>query len=161
MTLVPYIAGLTLAGFLIALTYVDIKSYRLPNMLTFPLIICGLGQAYILELPIRDHIIGALIGYLAFVAIEKAFLKLRGYPGLGRGDAKLLAAGGAWTGWFGLPYIVLLASFAGLSMMFAAILTGRLKPQNMKKLAVPFGPFLSFAIFLVWFALIFRPLLGA
>ena len=161
MTLTLIIIALGLAAILISLSFIDIKTFRLPNALTFPLIFAGLGQAYLLNLPLRDHIIGALIGYLAFVAIEKAFLKLRGYPGLGRGDAKLLAAGGAWTGWFGLPYIVLLASLAGLSMMFAAILTGRLKPQNMKKLAVPFGPFLSFSILLVWFALIFRPLLGA
>lgn len=161
MTLIPYIAGLILFSFLMVLTYVDIKSYRLPNILTFPLILLGLGLAHILGLPLRDHIIGAVIGYLAFVAIEKAFLKLRGYPGLGRGDAKLLAAGGAWTGWYGLPYIVLLASLAGLSIMFAAILTGRLTLQYMKKKAMPFGPFLSFAILLVWFALILQPLLKA
>lgn len=160
MTAMLLISGAILTGFLITLTYIDIKSFRLPNALTFPLIAAGLGQAYILELPVRDHIIGAIIGYAAFVAIEKAFLKLRGYPGLGRGDAKLLAGGGAWAGWFGLPYIVLLGSLAGLSVMFAALLSGRLKTQNMNKLAIPFGPFLSLAIALTWFALILWPRLA-
>lgn len=139
------------------MSYIDLKHFRLPNVLTLPLIIVGLGQAYILELPFTHHCIGAALGYLSFVAIEQAFLKLRGYPGLGRGDAKLLAASGAWVGWMGLPYIVLLASLAGLSVMFAGLLSGRLKTQNMKRLAIPFGPFLSLATALTWFALIFWP----
>ncbi|MEP3765184.1 MAG: A24 family peptidase, partial [Marinomonas sp.] len=128
-----------------------------PNALTFPLIAAGIGQAYLLNLPLKDHIIGAAIGYLAFVAIEQGFRKLRGYPGLGRGDAKLLAAGGAWVGWWGLPYIVLLASLTGLSVMFAGLLSGRLKTQDTKKLAIPFGPFLSLAIAMTWAVLIFWP----
>jgi len=45
---------------------------------------------------------------------EYAFKTLRGKDGLGRGDAKLLAAGGAWCGWMGLPFIVLIASGFGL-----------------------------------------------
>ena len=80
MTLTLIIIALGLAAILISLSFIDIKTFRLPNALTFPLIFAGLGQAYLLNLPLRDHIIGALIGYLAFVAIEKAFLKLRGYP---------------------------------------------------------------------------------
>lgn len=157
MSLSVFISLIILVSFLLSLTYIDIKSFRLPNMLTFPLIALGLGQAFILGLPLKDHIIGALIGYFAFVIIEQGFLKVRGYPGLGRGDAKLLAGGGAWTGWFGLPYIVLMASLAGLSLIFVGLLTGRLKGKNMKQLVIPFGPFLSLAIFLVWIALIMSP----
>lgn len=151
----------SLAVLLTALSYHDLKSFRLPNILTAALIITGLGQAYWLNLPIKDHLIGAIIGYSAFILIETLFLKLRGYPGLGRGDAKLLAGGGAWTGWFGLPYIVLLASLAGLSVLFAGLLTGRLKRENINKLALPFGPFLSLAIAFTWSALIMMPWLGS
>ena len=147
----------TLAALLLALAIIDIKSFRLPNILTFALIITGIAHAYVLALPLKHHFIGAAVGYLAFVAIEQIFLKLRGYPGLGRGDAKLLAGGGAWTGWFGLPYIVLMASLAVLSLLFAGLLTGRLKGQNINKLAIPFGPCLSLAIFIVWCALILAP----
>ena len=157
MTPLLIISALVLAALLLTLSFIDIKSYRLPNKFTFPLIAAGLGQAYILGLPIKDHMIGAIIGYAVFFAVEQLFLKLRGYPGLGRGDAKLLAGGGAWTGWFGLPFIILMASLAGLSLMLAAVLTGRLKPQSVSKLAIPFGPFLSAAIFLVWCMLILAP----
>lgn len=151
------ISLLTLAVLLGLLTYYDIKYFRLPNILTLLLVCTGLGHAFWLHLPLQDHLIGAAIGYVSFVVIETGFLKLRGYPGLGRGDAKLLAGGGAWTGWFGLPFIVLMASLTGLSLLFLALLSGRLKRENMKKLALPFGPFLSAAIFLVWYSLILSP----
>jgi len=154
------LSGGVLVLILGALTYIDLKEYRLPDKLTFPLIALGLGQAYLLGLPILHHIIGAVVGYLAFVAIEQGFLKLRGYHGLGRGDAKLLAGGGAWCGWFGLPYIVLFASLAGLSLLLAGMVTGRVKKDSVKTQAIPFGPFLAVAIFIVWAALIARPLLG-
>lgn len=158
MTVLIGVMAIGLASCLLALSYIDIREYRLPNKLTFPLIAAGLGQAYILELPMQNHLIGAAVGYLAFVAIEKGFLKLRGYHGLGRGDAKLLAAGGAWCGWFGLPYIVLLASLAGLSLLLAAMATGRVKKEGAAQQAIAFGPFLAAAIFIVWAVLIARPL---
>jgi len=152
------LSALCLAALLFSLSYIDLKHYRLPDKLTFPLIIAGLVQAYVIGLPLQNHLIGAAVGYLAFVAIEKGFLKLRGYHGLGRGDAKLLAGGGAWCGWFGLPYIVLMASLAGLSLLLAGMLTGRVKKQNAAQQAIPFGPFLAVAIFIVWAALIAKPL---
>jgi len=152
-------SGLGLAATLLTLSYIDLKDYRLPDKLTFPLIAAGLGQAYLLGLPLLNHLIGAALGYLAFVAIEQGFLKLRGYHGLGRGDAKLLAGGGAWCGWFGLPYIVLMASLAGLSLILAGMVTGRVKTKQAKMQAIPFGPFLAAAIFIVWAALIARPLI--
>ena len=42
------------------------------------------------------------------------YRKLRGRDGLGGGDAKLLAAAGAWVGASGLPQVVLIAALAGL-----------------------------------------------
>jgi prepilin signal peptidase PulO-like enzyme (type II secretory pathway) len=153
------LAGAILASVLAALSYTDLKTFRLPDKLTFPLIAAGLGQAYLLGLPLLDHAIGAALGYAAFVAIEKTFLKLRGYHGLGRGDAKLLAGGGAWCGWFGLPYIVLLSSLAGLSLLFAGLITGRVKKDAAATQAIPFGPFLAASIFIVWAGLIARPLM--
>jgi hypothetical protein len=45
-----------------------------------------------------DHAAATAIGYLAFRAIALLYLRLRHREGLGEGDAKLLAAGGAWLG---------------------------------------------------------------
>ena len=108
-----YLWGAILAAMLLALSYVDLREFRLPNVLTFPLIMLGLIQSYLAG-DITAALIGAAIGYGAFVGIAFAFKQLRGIDGLGRGDAKLLAAGGAWAGWSGLPMIVLIASLLGI-----------------------------------------------
>lgn len=139
--------GLVLLAFLAVLSFTDIKSYRLPDKYTLPLIPLGILQSYLLTNAWKPALIGAIIGYAAFVAIEYAFKALRGKDGLGRGDAKLLAAGGAWCGWAGLPLIVLIASGTGL---VAALLPSVRKSADQGR--IPFGPFLAFGIFMVWAA---------
>ena len=91
-----YLAGLILLSTLGALAWVDWKTFRLPNILTLPLIIIGLGYNAFIQDSVWPYVLGAALGYLAFVAIELAYKALRKQDGLGRGDAKLLAAGGAW-----------------------------------------------------------------
>lgn len=132
---------------LTALAWIDLKTFRLPDVLTLPLLFLGLFQAWALSSNWQASLIGAALGYTAFVAIEIGFRRLRGKDGLGRGDAKLLAAGGAWCGWAGLPFIVLIASGSGLiALLFPPARkwtkTGR----------IPFGPFLAFGIGTVWIA---------
>ena len=64
--------GSILLVFLIFLSWTDIKSFRLPNTLTLPLIILGVFQAYLLPYEITASIIGAVSGYLVFFVIEIA-----------------------------------------------------------------------------------------
>ena len=135
--------GLCLSAFLISLAWTDYKTFRLPNKLSIPLIILGFIQSYVLS-DIKASILGAAIGYLVFVAIEKGFKALRGKEGLGRGDAKLLAAGGAWCGWYGLSLIVLIASLIGIILA--------VMPKYRSSGKIPFGPCLAFGIFMVWSA---------
>lgn len=134
---------------LLVLSWTDIKHYRLPDKFTFPLIALGLLQGYMVE-ELRARLIGMALGYLAFLGIEYGFKALRGKDGLGRGDAKLLAAGGAWCGWMALPFIVLIASGFGL---LAALLPSVRKSTDNGH--IPFGPFLALGIFMVWAANIY------
>ncbi len=141
-----------LFGILLRLSWIDIKSYRLPDKLTLPLIVLGWLQSYLLSSSLLASFIGTIIGYTVFVAIEYGFRALRGKDGLGRGDAKLLAAGGAWCGWAALPFIILIASGLGL---LAALLFQRRGSKDETPYTVsmiPFGPFLAFGIFTVWIA---------
>ncbi len=133
---------------LTVLAVIDFRTMVLPNALTFPLIIVGLFFSYWQNVLLLG-IIGAVIGYVGLVALELAYKRLRGVDGLGRGDAKLLAAGGAWCGWYGLSFIVLIASFSGL--VHALILSRSATRSKDQKL--PFGPHLALGIFLTWFAL--------
>ncbi len=135
--------GLTL------LSWTDIRSYRLPNIYTFPLMGLGLLEGY-LSSDLMARGIGLILGYSVFVIIEKGFKTLRGKDGLGRGDAKLLAAGGAWCGWIGLPFIVLIASGLGLAATLFPTMRDYIKNSR-----IPFGPFLALAILMVWTANIY------
>ena len=75
------------------------------------------------------------------------YRKVRGRDGLGAGDAKLLAAAGAWVGASGLPQVILFAAVAGLVAAACLRLAGvRLGAAS----ALPFGPFLALATWLVW-----------
>ncbi len=154
-TVYIFIFGGTLLAFLTALSWKDAKTYRLPDTLTLPLIPLGILQGYLLTEDWKAGVIGAIIGYVIFVAIEYAFKALRGKDGLGRGDAKLLAAGGAWCGWAGLPFIVLIASGTGLIAALMPSLRNSLTEGR-----IPFGPFLAFGIFTVWAASAYLQILG-
>jgi len=77
---------------------------------------------------------------------------LRGREGLGQGDAKLLAAAGAWLGAYALPQVILVAALAALLAAAALRLSGR---EIRALSALPFGPFLAVAIWALW---LFGPL---
>ena len=90
-----YLFGILFFTGLCALSWVDIKTFRLPNLLNYSLLLLGFVQAYFLSPDFRMNMLGAMLGYGAFVSIEKGFKALSKKDGLGRGDAKLLAVGGA------------------------------------------------------------------
>jgi leader peptidase (prepilin peptidase)/N-methyltransferase len=141
-------ASCGLAWCLIALAVIDARHGLLPDLLTLPLIPAGLALTYGLapaELP--DHLAGCVGGYLSFVGISWLYRILRGRDGLGRGDAKLLAAAGAWVSWQGLPSVVLEAAL--LSLLAALLLRGAGRPLSLSS-RLAFGPGLCAGLWLVW-----------
>jgi leader peptidase (prepilin peptidase)/N-methyltransferase len=133
---------------LLALAACDLETYLLPDALTLPLLLAGLAVTWRLTPDaLSDHALAAAAGYLAFLGIAKGYRYLRGRDGLGMGDAKLLAAAGAWLGLASLPNVVLIAAVSGLLAAGGAALRGqRLSAQ----FRLPFGPALAFAIWLSW-----------
>lgn len=132
---------------LLALAWIDAGHWRLPDALTLPLVPLGLAATWALE-PWRllDHALGAGLGYGAFRLVALAYRAWRGREGLGRGDAKLLAAAGAWVGWEGLSATVLLAALAALAFAGLLRLRGRAVTAGT---ALPFGPFLALGTWVV------------
>jgi leader peptidase (prepilin peptidase)/N-methyltransferase len=135
------IVAVTLLAFALAwAVMVDIDRYRLPDLLTLPMIAGGIAHAALVT-PTRltDCIIGAAAGYLALVLVAEAYRRLRGIDGLGHGDAKLLGAAGAWLGWAPLPSVIFLGAGAGLLFAAGRMLMGR---QQLTE-AIAFGPFIA------------------
>ncbi len=134
---------------LLALSAIDIRTRRLPDVLTAPLAATGLLTAMLIE-PDRlaDHVIGAVCGYLGFVLVEHAYRHFRQRDGLGRGDAKLLGAIGAWVGWAALPSVVLLSAGGAIIFLLARSRFGG--KSLTRDTAIAFGPFLAAAGWLVW-----------
>jgi leader peptidase (prepilin peptidase) / N-methyltransferase len=140
-------ADCALGWTLLALGWIDWTHLRLPDVLTLPLVLGGLGVAAWLDpAATTDHALAAAIGYTVFRLVALGYRALRGRDGLGAGDAKLLAASGAWVGVAGLSPVVLCAALAGLAVaLLRAGRTGRLRATTM----VPFGTCLAIGTWLV------------
>jgi len=146
--------SLALGWTLLALAAIDLRHYLLPDVLTLPLIPAGLAVALALDPTLLPaHLLGALLGFATFVIIGQVYRRLRGRHGLGLGDAKLLAAAGAWLGWAALPSVVVIGAVLALALALAQALGGA-KLVLTGKLA--FGPHLALALWLVW---LFGPLI--
>jgi leader peptidase (prepilin peptidase)/N-methyltransferase len=142
-------AGLTaLLGWqLILIAVVDAEHFWLPDALTLPLLSTGLIAAALPNGNLPGSIAGAVAGFAGLWLLAFFYRRVRGREGLGGGDPILLAAGGAWVGWTGLPSVLLWASAAALSLVVARLLTGRSVSGEDR---LPFGPYLALGIWLTW-----------
>ncbi|WP_047539569.1 prepilin peptidase [Methylotenera versatilis] len=125
---------------LIALTFIDLDTFLLPDDIVLPLL--WLGLLFNLNTGFTDlqsAVIGAMAGYMILWIVFWLFKLIRGKEGMGYGDFKLLAAIGAWFGWQMLPAVILLSSVAGSLIGIYFML---FKGKN-KDYAIPFGPYLA------------------
>lgn len=133
---------------LLVLATVDALAFRLPDVLTLPLIATGVGVS--LLLPERDligHTAGAFAGLAFFYIIAEGYRRLRGHEGLGLGDAKLAGVAGAWLGWEALPFVILAASAMGLIWAGVAVIR---RGREALEERIPFGVALAAAIWVIW-----------
>jgi len=142
-------AGCVLGWTLLTLAWIDWGSFFLPDVLTLPLVVAGLVEAW-WDAPwaLTDRALGAIAGYLGFRLLGALYRALRKREGLGQGDAKLLAVAGAWLGWPALGDVVLLAAVVGVGV--AVVLARQRGERLAAATALPFGPPLAAAIFVLW-----------
>jgi len=141
-------ATLLLGWALFLLAVIDAASFRLPDAITLGAGVAGLAVTWIVS---RDqlvaHLAGAALGFALLAGLALFYRRLRGREGLGLGDAKLAAVGGAWLGWLALPSVILLAAAGGLILYGVAAVRSGTKVLSDP---IPFGIPLSFAIWLIW-----------
>jgi leader peptidase (prepilin peptidase) / N-methyltransferase len=127
---------------MIALAFIDLDTFYLPDNLTLPLLWTGLvfniGATFT---DLTSAVIGAAGGYLVLWAVFWAYKIATGKEGMGYGDFKLLAAIGGWLGWKMLPLVILLSSFVGAIIGIGLIVLAR----RGRNVPIPFGPYLALA----------------
>lgn len=127
---------------MIALAFIDLETFYLPDDLTLPLLWAGLlfnlDGTYT---DLQSAVIGAAGGYLVLWMVFWLYKLATGKDGMGHGDFKLLAAIGAWLGWKMLPLVILLSSFVGAMVGVSLIVFAR----HGRDVPIPFGPYLAVA----------------
>jgi leader peptidase (prepilin peptidase)/N-methyltransferase len=135
---------------LLAIAAADARAMVVPDLFVLPLTLAGLAAtAWLAPDRLASHALAAVGALALFFAIRFGYRRLRGREGLGLGDAKLMAAAGAWLGPEPLPIVVLAAALAALAVTgLRQWREGRIDPAA----PVPFGAYLAPAIWLVWLA---------
>ena len=133
------LAALVFAWAMIALAFIDLDTFYLPDDITLPLVWLGLlvnmGGVFV---DLQSAVVGAVAGYLVLWAVFWGYKLATGKDGMGYGDFKLLAAIGAWLGWKMLPVVILLSSFVGATVGISMIVFAR----HGRNVPIPFGPYL-------------------
>ncbi|MDA0340084.1 MAG: prepilin peptidase [Proteobacteria bacterium] len=157
------LAAMVFVWFAIAIAFIDLEHYLIPDLLALPLLWLGLGlNAFGLFVSPSAAILGAIVGYVAFWVINALAARVLQRTAIGNGDFKLFAAIGAWLGWEALAPSLLIASALGASIGYALLWSGR-RPKGRP---ICFAPFLlvgaSAVLFSggrisIWLASVFAP----
>jgi leader peptidase (prepilin peptidase)/N-methyltransferase len=177
LRLARYALAFAFTSVLLVLSFIDLDTKRLPDIITLPAIpvffLAGFGTGDVSWL---DRLIGGAAGYLAVRIISDGYYYITGREGLGLGDGKLLAVIGVVLGWRALPVVVFSASFIGVLVSVPILLVQRRRqgqadpvpesspaaqtpaaaaptPESdvpvasIRRAEVPFGPFLALSGF--------------
>jgi leader peptidase (prepilin peptidase)/N-methyltransferase len=138
-----------LVSLLILISFIDLDTYMIPDVLSIPGIIAGFAFSFLaVRLSWLDSLIGVLLGGGFFFLIAIGYQVLRHKDGLGGGDIKLLAMIGAFLGWPGVVFTVLASSLIGSAVGVVVMWRSRKGLGTM----LPFGPFLALGalLYLFW-----------
>ncbi len=149
------VSGWILVSYLITLSFIDIDNMILPNSITYSGSFIGLVIIFYYDFFINnspnkiflEHVLAYLLAYFGFLCFSYIVKLLIKKPALGGGDAKLFAMSGVWLGLEGLEVAITLSFL--VSAVFVAF--GFVLRLIKRGEYIPFGPFICFSIFLVWY----------
>jgi leader peptidase (prepilin peptidase) / N-methyltransferase len=105
---VLFALDLSLALGLMAAAFIDLDHMYLPDPITLGGAVLGLLSATLRGGSLQSSLFGAALGFLlVWLPFDFLYGKLRGQPGMGMGDAKLVMLAGAWFGWQGAVFALL------------------------------------------------------
>ncbi|MGQ0749917.1 MAG: prepilin peptidase [Betaproteobacteria bacterium] len=133
---------------MIALAFIDLDTFYLPDSITLLLLWTGLlFNVFAVFTDLHSAVVGAAAGYVTLWSVFWLYKLVTGKEGMGYGDFKLLAAIGAWLGWKVLPLVILLSSFVGAVIGILLIVLAR----HQRSMPIPFGPYLAVAAIVALF----------
>jgi leader peptidase (prepilin peptidase)/N-methyltransferase len=139
------LAGLVLTWYLVSIALIDFDTMVIPDQFSLSLMWIGLFiSLWSVFIEPSAAIKGALLGYLLLWSVFQLFKLVTGKDGMGYGDFKLLAAGGAWFGMQSVAVIVVMSAFSGavIGSLYLFI------SKNSKNKQIPFGPYLAAGIWI-------------
>jgi leader peptidase (prepilin peptidase)/N-methyltransferase len=128
---------------LIVLFGTDVKTMRLPNVITIPGIVVGLVCSVWLPPGIVPSLIGAALGAAVPWLIRFVWFRITGVEAMGLGDVKMLAMIGAFLGWQQVWVVLFFASLTGALVGVAMLLIHKRSLAS----RLPFGTFLAVAAY--------------
>jgi leader peptidase (prepilin peptidase)/N-methyltransferase len=158
LTLANALSRMALYWLLLALAMLDLEHLWLPDLLTYPGILCGVAvnMALVgyeslpgfvfsnLTLAAEKEVVAVVAGAGVIILIRWLYWLVRRREGIGMGDAKLMALLGAWLGLpgmflaFGLG--VVLGATVGILLL--ALPSSRRREQGWAHTQLPLGTFL-------------------
>lgn len=129
------------AAMLATAALVDAEHQIIPDVIVLPLLWGGLlVNCAGTFAPLQSAVIGAALGYCALWGLNFLFQLVAGQSGMYKGDFKMFAAIGAWSG---AP--ALLAVLTAALLLFALVVGVGLLARDGGRRETPFGPYLAIA----------------
>lgn len=136
---IAWITYMVFVGIFLVASFIDLDSFILPDILTYPAGFLALTTPFFLSVDWIETIFGSIFGAGSFLLLQQVYLRLRKIDALGTGDVKLMICLGALVGLSKLPLMIFLSAISGLAVSVFYIRGSSAKGM---KTAIPFGPFL-------------------
>lgn len=111
-----------LGALAVAIVLIDLRHFRIPDLLSGPVLALGLVQA-VGHPPLWPVLLAMALLWVGLRLLQRGFLALRGRAGLGGGDVKLIVAAAAWIAPQDLPAYLMAA--AGSALVLALLIRAR------------------------------------
>jgi leader peptidase (prepilin peptidase)/N-methyltransferase len=132
-----FLCYLALGLGLVAAAFIDLEHLYLPDGITLGGTVLGIASVPLRpDASFRESLLGAVVGFLViWVPFVVLYQRIKGRPGMGLGDAKLVMLAGAWFGWFGAVFALLAGAVQATAVTLAVLATrGKLEePEAVKE----------------------------
>jgi leader peptidase (prepilin peptidase) / N-methyltransferase len=137
----PLVASVFLSDFglaiaLVAAAFIDAEHMYLPDAITIGGTVFGLATPGLRGMGYIDALVGAAVGFIGvWLPLVVGYETLRGRPGMGLGDAKLVMLAGAWFGWRGAAFTLFAGAVqASVAAIAILVLHGKIEePESVRR----------------------------